>query len=192
VTTRNEKLVELIRHHEAISAITPSASRRMIEKGDIKKVRKFLDHLKIDSFKPRTFSRVLDQKTKALAGLLSKSKSKPKWGAARKFLNLYLRRITYNFYLRRAYRLDRIEPLLELPMDSYAAKGLKWDYKALRGNREGRLPRWKGVSRLDPDSSAEFQTAARRIAKMESICRVHLDMKYWRAEPNASIRTRKR
>jgi hypothetical protein len=50
---------------------------------------------------------------------------------------------------------------------------------------EDRLPRWKGVSHLTPEANASYQEAAKQIAKASSICRVHLDMKYWRAKPNA-------
>src|SRR3974390_66210 len=122
---RKSKLINLIRHHDAIAVITPSASRGMVRKGGTEKVRKFLDRLHIASFnKPAGFARSLDRATRRLAKRLPKRR----WGAARKFLNLYLRRITYNFHLRRAYNLSRIEPLLELPMDKYAVRGLKRDY----------------------------------------------------------------
>jgi hypothetical protein len=60
-------------------------------------------------------------------------------------------------------------------MDSYAAKGLKRDY-------EGRLPRWKGVSHLTAEDNVLYQDAATKIAETVSICRVHLDMKYFRAK----------
>jgi hypothetical protein len=84
--------------------------------------------------------------------------------------------VTYNFYLREKYRLDRVESMLELPMDSYAAKGL-------RAEPEGEgLPRWSGVSHLTPETSAAYQAAAAQAAARLSICRVHLDMQYWRAE----------
>jgi hypothetical protein len=182
MTTKNpsKELIALIRHHDAISVITPSASRQLVRKGDIRRVRDFLDKLNIESFaKPRKFLRSLDRGTKSLARRIPKGG----WGAARKFLNLYLRRITYNFYLRLAYRPDRIEPLLELPMDSYAAKGVKGDY-------ESRLPRWKGVSHLTPEVNAFYQAAAKQIAETSSIDRVHLDMKYWRAK-NQARRKRK-
>jgi hypothetical protein len=172
-------LIDLIRHHDAISAITPSASRKMVSKGDIQKVRNFLDHLDIKSFgNSQTFERVLDRATKKLAKHLPKGK----WGAARKFLNLYLRPITYNFYLRRAYRLERIEALLELPMDSFAIKGLRHDH------RGSRLPRWKGVIHLTPEVNAVYQAAAEQIAKDKGLCRVHLDMAYWRAKPKRKRR----
>lgn len=169
-------LVDQIRHHLAISAVTPSAGRRMMRKGDIKRVRDFLDRLDITQFnRPNRFPTSLERATKSLARRLHP----PRWGPARKFLNIYLRNITYNFYLRRTYRLHHIEALLELPMDSYAADGLRADHE---GNS---LPRWKGVIHLTHDANAVYQDAARHVAKGESICRVHLDMKYWRAKPQA-------
>jgi hypothetical protein len=122
-----------------------------------------------------------------LTNRLAKRLPKGRWGAARKFLNLYLRRTTYNFYLRQAYGLDRIEPFLELPMDSFAAEGLKQE-------PEGKnLPDWLGVRHLTPEANAIYQAVASRVAERLSterlsICRIHLDMKYWRAKPKGHIR----
>jgi hypothetical protein len=173
--SRGSNLVDQIRHHLAISAVTPSAGRRMMREGDIKRVRVFLDKLDITQFnRPNRFPISLDRATKSLARRIPL-----RWGAARKFLNIYLRNITYNFYLRRKYRLHRIEALLELPLDSYAADGLRADHE---GNS---LPRWKGVIHLTREANALYQDVARQVAKGESICRVHLDMKYWRAKPQA-------
>lgn len=168
----NDRLTKLIRHHYAISAVGPSVARNMIRKGDIEHIRDFLDRLSLRRFSnPTTFRRALDRATASLAELLPKDR----WGAARKFLNIYLRNVTYNHYLRRAYGLHRIERLLELPMDSFAAE-------QLRRRREGReLPRWKGVIHLTPEESASYQAVAARIAKRELIHRVHLDVLFWRA-----------
>ena len=155
---------------QTLRAIGPSASRRMIRKGDIEHIRTFLDRLNLRRFNdPTKFSRALDRSTKSLANLLPKDR----WGAARKFLNLYLRDATYNFYLREAYGLDRVEPLLELPMDSYAANELR--------RQCGALPRWKGVIHLAPKENAVYQAFAGQVAARECIHRVHLDVRYWRA-----------
>lgn len=172
--SRSKEFTELVRHHLAIGAVTPSAARQMVPKGGIQYVRKFLDDLDIRRFNnPANFRRSLDLATKSLARWLPKGR----WGAARKFLNIYLRNITYNVFLRRAYRLDRVESLLELPLDSFAAKGL-------HAEREGgALPGWKGVIHLTPESSAVYQAVAAQVAKRLSISRVHLDMRYWRAVP---------
>jgi hypothetical protein len=145
----------------------------MIRKGDIEHIRRFLDRLDLRRFSdPAKFSRTVDRSTTALAKLLPKNR----WGAARKFLNLYLRNATYNFYLRRAYRLDRVEHLLELPMDSYAAKELRKQCE----RRE--LPRWKGVIHLTSEANAAYQTFASKVAAREAIHRVHLDVRYWRSK----------
>ena len=57
---RSINLFEMIRHHDAISVITPSAFRGMVRKGDIAEVRDFLDKLDVRSFsKPRSFSQDL-------------------------------------------------------------------------------------------------------------------------------------
>jgi hypothetical protein len=166
-----DQLVRKIRHHSANTVIGPSAARKMLRKGDIHHVRQFLDRLDLRRFSDTAkFSRTLDRYTTALAKLLPEDR----WGA-RKFLNLYLRDATYNFYLRRAYRLDRVEHLLELPMDSFAATELH----KLCERRE--LPRWKGVIHLTPEDNAAYQTFASKVATREAVHRVHLDVRYWRS-----------
>jgi hypothetical protein len=151
----------------------------MMRKGEIKGVRQFLDDLDIEKFsKPRNFQSALERSTKLLARRLPRGG----WGAARKFVNLFLRTATYNFYLRKKYKLDRIEALLELPLDSFAAKGLK-------SEPEGKtLPRWKGVIHLTPTVSTEYQAVAAQVAARMSTCRVHLDMLYWRRETTRRLR----
>ena len=55
--------------------------------------------------------------------------------------------------------------------------------KALRKEEEGaRLPRWRGVIHLSPDASAQYQSVAAAVAARIGICRVHLDLLYWRPE----------
>jgi hypothetical protein len=170
-------LVDLIRRHDAISVVTPSASRNLLHKGQISGVRDFLKELPIERLAdPTKFSQVLDSVTdKLITAPREQGRLKGGWGAARKFLNLYLRRITNNFYLRDAYALDGIEHLLELPMDSNAAEGLERYYA-------GKLPPWHGVSKLTPDANLAYQKAAQQIAECWSTKRVHLDMKFWRPE----------
>ena len=110
---------DLVRHHIAKSVIGPSAARHLIPAGKIQSVRDFLRDLDTRQFTKRgKFPIELDRATRALAAKASVS-----WGAARKFLNLYLREITYNFFLREKYHLQRIEHLLELPLDSNVADG---------------------------------------------------------------------
>jgi hypothetical protein len=95
------------------------------------------------------------------------------WGIARKVLNIFLRGATYNHYLRREFKLDRFERVLELPMDSLTAKGLK----SLSPARS--LPRWKGVKHLRETDNEEFQRRALKIAENRCTLRVHLDIYLW-------------
>lgn len=169
-------LPELVRCHIAKSVIGPSSARGLLRKGTIQSVRNFLRDLDTRQFTKREFSARLDQETRSLA-----RKAPAHWGAARKFLNLYLREVTYNFFLREKYHLERIEHLLEVPLDSNVAKALKKRAKA-----EGvRLPRWPGVSHLTRDTSVQYQSFASAVAAAEGICRVHLDLEYWRPDEAA-------
>lgn len=98
------------------------------------------------------------------------------WGAARKFLNLYMREISYNALLREKYHLERIEHLLEVPLDSNVAD-------ALQKEKEGvQLPRWPRVIHLTRQTSAQYQSVAEAVAARMRTCRVHLDLLYWRPE----------
>ena len=47
------------------------------------------------------------------------------WGAARKALNIFLRDVLYNHYLRSRHHLDRLEEWLEVPLDRDVAAALR-------------------------------------------------------------------
>jgi hypothetical protein len=96
------------------------------------------------------------------------------WGAARKALNLFLRDVLYNHYLSQHFRFRRIEKWLEVPLDSYTAKGIREKY----GSKK--LPPWKGIKYLTPEVSQAYQDAATKLASDSKFARVHLDVLYWR------------
>jgi len=95
------------------------------------------------------------------------------WGAARKVLNLFLRDCLYNFYLRDWYGLAVCEPYLEVPLDSYVAKGL---HETERGDE---LPEWCGVKYVTSEVNALYQEIASEEADRLGVERVHLDLRYW-------------
>jgi hypothetical protein len=98
---------------------------------------------------------------------------KDRWGAARKAINLFLRDCTYDHHPRSHCHLGRIEPWLEVPLDSFVAS-------ALRKTRKGRnLPRWDSLIKLEPEVSRNYQEVAQAIADGKGIARVHLDLRYW-------------
>jgi hypothetical protein len=98
------------------------------------------------------------------------------WGAARKFLNIFLRGIIYNRFLCENYNLYHIEPWLELPLDSHVANGLRSEPGG------SSLPRWKTVIGLDNKTSQQYQNFASKIAIEKGISLVHLDLIYWRRD----------
>lgn len=90
-------------------------------------------------------------------------------------INIFLPDVEYNADLRNHFALQRVRTWLEVPLDSHTAMGL-------RGEPEGPpLPRWPGVRRLTPQVSKAYQNVASGVAQRTGVCRVDLDMYYWRA-----------
>jgi hypothetical protein len=119
---------------------------------------------------PATFKVQLDKRTHELRSHLP-SRS---WGVARKCLNIFIRDAAYNFCLRREHKLERLEPSLEIPLDSNAARGLR--------EKRSDLPRWQTIKALTCATNTAYQAAAAEIARHEGVFRVHLDVWYWRAD----------
>ena len=92
-----------LRKFIAGSSINPSSSRNSIRKGTINDFRKFLRENvqlnKIPKSSREQYIRWLDRTTRRLQRC---SKKRLSWGTARKFLNLYLRDVTYNYFLRKS------------------------------------------------------------------------------------------
>lgn len=127
-------------------------------------LRAFSDH-------PRRFTAVLDQETLRLLADLPKAARH--WGIARKLLNIFLRDCLHTAHLTDRFRLKKLEPQLEVPLDSITAKALK------RSAGRGSLPPWPGVKHLSPAASEVFQAAAANEATRLGIARVHLDAVWW-------------
>src|SRR5262249_55604340 len=140
-------------------AVGASTVRGQRAPGLVQAARAHLATLDLQQFGvsgPALFRRRLDRATERLARSLPlRGRS---WGVARKLLNIFLRDALYTSYLREAFRLDRAEHLLELPLDSITAKRLQAEVG------RGRLPRWQGVKRVSPAASTELQAAAAAIA----------------------------
>jgi hypothetical protein len=156
-------------------AVNSSAMRNQGAKGIIKICRDFFKDLDLHKF-------VVDSEQKFISQLNLKTNSLVKklplgaqnWGTARKALNLFLRDVLYNYYLRNYYKFNKIEKYLEVPLDSFVSTGIK------QNSVNPELPKWPGIIHLKPDDSMIFQNRAKEIAKKENVSRVHLDLKYWR------------
>lgn len=140
-------------------------------KGTVAAARTYLANVELADFNCETaadFAAVLDYSTGAFI------KSVKYWGAARKFLNIFLRDVVYCRYLCDEYGLSHIVPWLEVPLDSHVASGLR----AEPGG--SKLPRWKTVIGLKPDLNRIYQDFAAYVAAGKGCERVHLDLIYWR------------
>jgi len=154
-------------------AVTSSAMRNQ-GKGVLKAVHAYLDQLELFYAPPNDGGKYrvwLNLQTNALLKEFPTT-TKP-WGAARKALNLFMRDIFNNRYLNKVYDLDYIEKVLEIPLDSAVAKGLK------KEDVKGKLPEWPGLKGLTREISDQYQKAAGALAKKRKIPTVHLDMYLW-------------
>ena len=170
---RPASFIPTVQRKVAVAAIGPSALRGQ-GKGVLKASQEFLASmsLALDSQSSEArFRAWLERQTESLLDALP-IKNRP-WGAARKAINLFLRDALYNQYLNRHYRLGRIEPWLEVPLDSAVAQGL------LIKAGQGVLPRWPGLKHLGQSTSTQFQASASQYARSLGVERVHLDMYLW-------------
>ncbi|MFN8755231.1 MAG: hypothetical protein ACK5YB_06740 [Burkholderiales bacterium] len=170
-------LMERLQRRTGDAAIGASTARGMGPKGTIQKVRGYFHDFDLNRLTVRShdaFRFVLDKGTEELVAAMPRGARH--WGSARKFLNIFFRDCVYNTYLNQHFGLSRIEPWLEVPLDSHVGK-------QLRGEQEGgSLPRWKTVIGLQPDQSRAFQEVAQQVAARKGVARVHLDLWYWRSD----------
>jgi hypothetical protein len=156
------------------NSFNASIIRGMAGKGALAQIQSFLkriDLAQISKCDPAQYRDKLDSLTDELLAALP-APDREKWGMARKCLNLFFRDAFYNFYLRSAHNLQKLEAEFEIPLDGQVGKKL---------NKENpKLPRWKSVIGLRANQSAAYQAAALEIAKNNKTHRVHLDVKYWR------------
>src|SRR5215469_5562004 len=121
-------------------AITPSAIRGNAA-GVNEAIIRFLSTLPLGDFAdPQRFAETLDEKTTELCSCFSRPIP---WGTGRKCLNIFLRDALYNHYIRNHYRLDGLEPLLEIPLDGQVEAGLRRD--ARRHPHLAPLPAWDTI-----------------------------------------------
>jgi hypothetical protein len=163
--------IERVQWFEASISIGASTARGM-RGGTVAAGRKFLRHLNLRKLptEERAFQRHLEAKTNELSDELP-CKS---WGAARKFLNIFLRGALYNRFLCKEFGLVSLERFLEVPLDKSVANGL-------RAEKGGEcLPAFHTIIRLAREESAQYQEFALQVAKEKRCKRVHLDLWYWR------------
>lgn len=147
--------------------------------GVIPTAREYLANLNLDDFQgpsAEQFRRALNRHTKRLQRKFPGGAHH--WGLARKVLNIFLMEVNYNRFLIRAHRLAHVLPLLEVPLDSQVASGLRQEARDLGMA----LPRWQGVSGLRPRESQIYQEFALKLAREWDTRRVLLDLVFWRRD----------
>ena len=172
----NEEFIKKMVRREAQTAVGASTARNIGAKGAVKAARAYLERLDPNDFiqdNLDAFTKKLDDHTEKLKESLPQEAQSR--GFSRKFLNIFLRNILYNYYLRPHFKFEKIERFLEVPLDGHTANGLIFD-----DNKENNLPKWKTIKNLDLSTHSQFQEVASKIAKMKNIERVHLDLIYWR------------
>src|SRR6266478_2670788 len=112
-----EKQLKEMQRYVANVGITSSALRNLGGKGLVETARNFLT-VKLDlkplrAIKPSRYPAWLDRNTKALTQAFPKLGL---WGPARKAINIFMVMASVNRFLCEAYRLDRLDDVLELPL----------------------------------------------------------------------------
>ena len=177
-TERRPDLLAKITDFMAYDAVGVTAVRGQ-HRGTRKSVLAYLTGKGIDLSRiPRrrqAFEVWLDDQTEALRRTLpgSKPDDLELWGVARKSLNLFLRSCLYNHYLRRAYHLEELEYLLEVPLDSKVTNGLR-NEAGKAGDHS--LPPRTSLKNLKKGNSDRFQEYASALAKRKGLrARIFLD-----------------
>ena len=174
------KFIEQMQSFIAETSIGASALRNQGVEKLIQKCRDYCKKIKLATIprEPPKFASWLDRQTTALMRKAPNG-AKHNFGAARKALNLFLRSASYNCCLNQAYKLDSLLPLLEVPLDSYAADHLKYH------NHD--LPRkWVGLKSVRKESHDKYQSAALLLAKQWKVNRVDLDVFFYREQVRAA------
>jgi hypothetical protein len=170
--------IDELRAHQSRVSITSSTVRSQgAGTGEI--ARRFLaEELEIARLRApseRAYLARLDEATEALRNRL-KGKART-FGLARKLLNIYIRDCVYSRILCAHYRLEPIEPFLEVPLDGIVGRALVRE--ACDGGQPRRLLPWRTIKGLTRPASDAYQAFATELAGEEGIARVHLDVMLW-------------
>lgn len=172
--------LEEFRERLANTTISSSTLRNQGASGVINKARYFLKNLDLQKFvtdDEKNFSKELDIQTDLLR--LSFPIQAQHWGTARKAINLFLAEAFYHKFVCAGYKLEIVEPFLELPLDSQVGKFLT-DEAQKRGERD--FPQWEGLKYLKIEKSKLYQDFAKRFANEKGYERVYLDIFIWQPE----------
>lgn len=176
----NLAFLKQLQRRIAQAAIGPSSLRKQGASKVIARARTFVNQIdlaQVSALNAVTFVDWLDATTDALVNKLPSGARH--WGSARKAVNLFLRDAVYNQDLALHFQLDKVRPWLEVPLDQHVRIGLRGLPEAKQLGRK--LPGWTTIKKLTPEISAAYQQLACRDAENRGVCRVDVDVYYWRA-----------
>ncbi len=170
----NLSLLKKLKYRLIRISVSASSTRNQIGSGKIELIRTELD--KILSLKKLStlsgtnvsFSKLLDNSTNKLINT-----THIKWGTARKLINICLREISYNKYLRDHLKLTEKDLLkFEIPIDSHTYK-----YIVEKGNFNDF--KWMGIINIKKEEHSAIQKCYQNLARIKKIAPIHLDIEAW-------------
>lgn len=171
----DQEFIKRMKDRIAELAVSASAVRNQGASGIPDAARNYLKTIDLRKFRTSTIGKFKDNLNRTTNILrIRLPRGAKNWGTARKIINLYLRDILYNHYLCKHFKFDKIEDWLEVPLDSYVARGIR------REINDNSVPKWVNIKGLTISDNNKFQDAAYKIAKQKKVARVHLDLLYWR------------
>ncbi|WP_457331197.1 hypothetical protein [Rhizobacter sp. P5_C2] len=180
MSTHQNEFLEKLKRRTAQAAIGPSSLRKQGAPKVIAIARSFLGRInlsEVGQLTAESFSPWLDRTTESLKEAFPANARN--WGAARKAINLFLRDVVYNTDLAAHFNLGHLRELLEVPLDKDVGSAL------LEASPRIALPKWPRIKHLGPAVSAAYQQAASSAALERGVCRVDLDVYYWRPKSEA-------
>jgi|ERR1051326_6673138 hypothetical protein len=185
----DKKLHEKLKHRLINISITQSVLRNQ-GRGIIDPIRKELGaRLSIPELFEKIFQngnvgfdRYLDELTNSIDNC-----KRVKWGTARKCSNIIFREIVYTGFFWQEYKLNSNDfryngmmNKLEVPLDSHVIYGLKNCVKKFNIKHEPTIFNSFRIKDLKKEKSNELQKLANEVAKRKMVCRVNLDLFFWR------------
>jgi len=171
----DKMLIKLMQKRIAKLAIGKSTLRKQGAPGVVGIAREYLTNIDLKKFAVddvKEFEKVLNSRTNYLKTKFPDGAKN--WGTARKALNVFLRDVIYNYYLRRYFMFtEKIENWLEIPLDGNIAKKIRKKFPNKISNNFT-------IKGLNKDESIKYQKCAQKIASKYKTNRVHLDLRWWR------------
>lgn len=169
--------IEDIRKHLAIASVGNTTLMMQAGEGRVSRAQLFLIKKMqlndISNLSESEFNKYLNTKTVALSKqLLRPDNQQPNWGAARKVLNIYFRLCSMNKDLNTHFRLNKIEPYLEVPLDNHIVKKIASESKI-------KYSKTFKIKTLTKSENNKYQDLATILAGDKYLYRYELDILYW-------------